>query len=133
MPHMKGAARRARYLYSMGLFGPTTAELARLEKKKSLAPSDRENMEGLRKGIEDSFREGIEKPDTLVRDGDVLPANEQLRLLEVSFKGSEPFPRFETKKKEVPRECAAALHDACGARQAHFTFGNRKAFTPAFP
>jgi hypothetical protein len=44
---MKGAARRARYLYSAGLFGPTTADLARPEKTKSLAPSDRENMEGL--------------------------------------------------------------------------------------
>jgi hypothetical protein len=102
VPRMKGRLRRPYYFYSVGLFGRASNDLSKLEKqKKGMLDPDVENASQLRKGMEDSLQEALQRLDGYLKEGDALAASEHLSLLDLSFKGSEVASKVEAKKKEV--------------------------------
>jgi hypothetical protein len=111
VPRMKIPMRRVHFLYSLGLFGKASQEIARVEKLKPLPAKCTEQIAALREGIGASLKEGLAKVDVAVQGGDSLGAHELLDLLAISFKDADGYAAVEAKKNEVtgPASFARAL------------------------
>jgi len=108
VPRMKVPMRRAHHLYSMGLFGETTKEIARVEKLTAFPAECRPRIAELREGIAASLKEGLARADAAVNAGEWLIAHELLSLLAVSFEGTDGETAVGTRKEAVTQRAGFA-------------------------
>jgi hypothetical protein len=101
LPYMKGALRRARYFYGLGLFGETIKGIDQLKKKSNLTPDQLEDIKKLRDGIATTLRGSLEKLDSFLKAGNAAAAKEQLSLMEASFKDTPLQSLVEAKAVEI--------------------------------
>jgi hypothetical protein len=103
LPRMKDTLARPSYFYGRGLFGETIKEIERVMKKKRLTAEQFADTQKLLHGIETTLENRFNEVDELLKAGDAFAADEQVSLLESSFKNTPSQSSVETAGAELRR------------------------------